>query len=72
MKLISISILSLTVGFGCLAQSNNTKSIDALKSESASSIQSGYDAYKKIALSIWDYAEVGFKEIKALLCYKPH
>ena len=28
-------------------------------------IQSGYDAYKKIALNIWDYAEVGFKEAKS-------
>ncbi|MDQ6756716.1 MAG: amidohydrolase [Bacteroidota bacterium] len=28
-------------------------------------MQSGYDAYKKIALNIWDYAEVGFKETKS-------
>ncbi len=51
MKLIIISFLSLTIGCNCLAQSNN-KSIDALKNESATTIQSGYDAYKKIALSI--------------------
>ena len=66
MKLILISILSLTIGFNCLAQSNNNnKSIDALKNESATTIQSGYDAYKKIALSIWDYAELGYKENKS-------
>ena len=38
---------------------------DALKNEAAKNIQSGYDAYKKIALSIWDYAEVGYKESKS-------
>ena len=65
MKLILTSILSLTIGFNCLAQSNNNKSIDALKNETAITIQSGYDAYKKIALSIWDYAELGYKENKS-------
>jgi aminobenzoyl-glutamate utilization protein B len=64
MKLIIISFLSLTIGCNCLAQSNN-KSIDALKNESSTTIQSGYDAYKKIALSIWDYAELGYKEHKS-------
>ncbi|MES2645331.1 MAG: amidohydrolase [Bacteroidota bacterium] len=28
-------------------------------------MQSGYDVYKKTALAIWDYAEVGYKEIKS-------
>ncbi len=65
MKLILTSILSLTIGFNCLAQSNNNKSIDALKNETAITIQSGYDAYKKIAFSIWDYAELGYKENKS-------
>ena len=65
MKLILTSILSLTIGFNCLAQSINNKSIDALKNEASTNIQSGYDAYKKIALSIWDYAELGFKESKS-------
>ena len=49
-----------------LAQNNsNTKAIDALKNETATSIQLGYDAYKKIALNIWDYAELGYKEHKS-------
>lgn len=65
MKLIFTSLISLTIGFNCLAQSKNTKSIDALKNETATTIQSGYDAYKKIALSIWDYAELGYKENKS-------
>jgi aminobenzoyl-glutamate utilization protein B len=54
-------ILLLAVSFNCIAQKN----VDALKNETATSIQSGYDAYKKIALTIWDYAEVGYKEIKS-------
>ena len=62
MKLILISILSLSIVLNCLAQSSNNKSIDVLKKESATTIQSGYDAYKKIALTIWDYAELGYKE----------
>ncbi len=65
MKLLLTSIIALTIGFSCLAQSKNNKSIDALKNETATSIQSGYDAYKKIALSIWDYAELGYKENKS-------
>lgn len=66
MKSIFISILFLTIGCNCMAQSsNNSNSIDALKNEASKSIQSGYEAYKKIALNIWDYAEVGFKETKS-------
>ena len=65
MKLILTSLISLTIGFNCLAQSYNTKSTHALKNETATTIQSGYDAYKKIALNIWDYAELGYKEKKS-------
>jgi aminobenzoyl-glutamate utilization protein B len=66
MKLILLSILSLAIGCNCMAQgSDNSKLIDVLKNEAAKNIQSGYDVYKKIALSIWDYAEVGYKEFKS-------
>ena len=65
MKLILTSIVSLTIAFSCFAQPKNNKAIDVLKNETATNIQSGYDAYKKIALSIWDYAEVGYKENKS-------
>ena len=64
MKLILLSILSLTVGFNCIGQANS-RSIDILKNEASKNIQSGYETYKKIALKIWDYAEVGFKETKS-------
>ena len=66
MKVILLSILSLALGCICVAQnSDNSKSIDVLKNEVAKNIQSGYEGYKKIALNIWDYAEVGFKETKS-------
>ncbi len=66
MKIIFIYLLSLAIGCSCLAQSiNNSKSTDVLKNESATTIQANYDAYKKIAFSIWDYAELGYKEMKS-------
>ncbi|HEV2354988.1 MAG TPA: amidohydrolase [Puia sp.] len=37
----------------------------ALKSAAVSDIQSKYDRYKAIALQIWNYAEVGYKEVKS-------
>lgn len=37
----------------------------ALKTQAITDLQSGYDDYKKIALQIWDYAEVGYKEVKS-------
>ncbi|WP_396171651.1 amidohydrolase [Flavobacterium sp.] len=52
--------------FQLTAQKNGiNKANDALKNETAVSIQSGYDAYKTIALNIWDYAELGYKENKS-------
>ena len=66
MKLILISLLSLAPGYSCLAQSNSiSKATDGLKNETATTIQANYDAYRKIAFSIWDYAELGYKEMKS-------
>lgn len=36
-----------------------------LKEQSLKEIQGGYDGYKKTALQIWDYAEMGYKEVKS-------
>src|SRR5579871_5357428 len=35
---------------------------DKLKTQAIADIQSKYDDYKKIALQIWGYAEVGYQE----------
>jgi len=48
-----------------MAQTTNSRTTEALKKDAASGIQSGYDMYRKIALSIWGYAEVGYKEVKS-------
>jgi aminobenzoyl-glutamate utilization protein B len=66
MKKIITVIALLVTGSNSMAQKNiPNKLADGLKTESAKNIQSGYDAYKKIALNIWGYAEVGYKEIKS-------
>ncbi|HVU97555.1 MAG TPA: amidohydrolase [Puia sp.] len=36
-----------------------------LKTRAIADIQAHYDEYKTIALQIWDYAEVGYKEVKS-------
>jgi aminobenzoyl-glutamate utilization protein B len=38
---------------------------DLLKTLAIADIQVKYDDYKKIALQIWEYAEVGYKEVKS-------
>jgi len=38
---------------------------DKLKLQAAENIQAGYDPYKTVALAIWDYAELGYKEVKS-------
>ena len=38
---------------------------DAVKTFAMTDIQAKYDDYKKIAMQIWDFAEVGYKEVKS-------
>ncbi len=38
---------------------------ESMKQEAFKNIDARYDEYKKIALTIWDYAEVGYKEVKS-------
>ena len=42
-----------------------SSTIDILKSEATVDLQSKYEQYKKTALTIWDYAEMGYKEVKS-------
>ena len=46
------------------AQKNNTV-IENLKTDASTGLQSQYGVYKTIALDIWGFAEVGYKEIKS-------
>jgi aminobenzoyl-glutamate utilization protein B len=39
--------------------------IEAMKSNAQKSLDTQYDGYKKIAHQIWDFAEVGYKEVKS-------
>lgn len=42
-----------------------TNPLDGLKAEASRDIQANYDLYKKTALQIWDFAELGYKEKKS-------
>ncbi len=43
----------------------NNDASDKLKTQAITDIQSKYDDYKKIALQIWGFAEVGYKETQS-------
>ncbi len=63
---IITSIVSLVIVTNLQAQKK--KSVDPgarLKTQAISDLQSQYDPLKKIALQIWDFAEVGYKESKS-------
>ena len=47
------------------AQNKNVGDVTKLKEGAIRDIQSGYPVYKDIALQIWNYAEVGYKEEKS-------
>ena len=46
------------------AQKNNFD-VDKIKTDAIQSLQSKYEIYKSVALDIWKFAEVGYKEIKS-------
>ena len=41
------------------------KNLNKAKTDAIADISSQYDKYKGIALQIWDYAELGYKEVKS-------
>jgi aminobenzoyl-glutamate utilization protein B len=51
--------------YNASSQNKSIAGIEKLKEEAIRNIQSGYSVYKGIALQIWDYAEVGYKEEKS-------
>lgn len=60
------SLFLLACPFIALAQKKpSTTASDKLKAQALQDIQSKYEEYKKTALQIWDYAELGYKETKS-------
>ena len=63
-KTICIAAL-LTTQFVYAQKKSETSNIEILKPEASADLQSKYEQYKKTALTIWDYAEMGYKEVKS-------
>jgi aminobenzoyl-glutamate utilization protein B len=61
MKFFVFSVFSLA----CCMQAEAAGGDTTVKPQAIADIQSHYGDYKKIALQIWDYAEVGYKEVKS-------
>src|SRR6187455_2223403 len=65
MKFFFAVLASILVYHQTIAQRKKAEPMEKLKMEASGTIQSGYNDYKTIALTIWDYAEVGYKEFKS-------
>jgi aminobenzoyl-glutamate utilization protein B len=62
------NFLVIFLFFQCAVYAQKKKpstAIEELKQQAISGIQNNYDVYKQIALQIWDYAEVGYKETRS-------
>ncbi|MEO5890542.1 MAG: amidohydrolase [Ferruginibacter sp.] len=62
----SVLLMGILSTLVCPAQKKNNAT-GQLKTQAVADIQLRYDEYRKIALQIWDYAEVGYKEVKSSL-----
>lgn len=60
-KIIFLFAALLVVGI----TNAQTKNTEVLKDQAIKDLQGKYDDYKKVALQIWNYAEVGYKEVKS-------
>ena len=74
-KLFLGAMLFLT--FGAWAQKKTkldpaTAQINANKETAINALNNAYDADKKTALQIWDFAEVGYKEVKSAALHIQH
>ena len=66
MKQIFLFSSLLLLAFQVTAQKKSMPTKDeALKTQAAADIQANYDQYKNSALQIWDYAEMGYKEVRS-------
>lgn len=60
MKHLFISIICTILV--CPATSQNRKAVERMKDQAIQNIMGGRDNYESIALKIWEFAEVGYKE----------
>jgi len=63
-KYIVLSSFCIFLFNKSFAQKNNFDG-DKMKADAIQNLQSKYSVYKNIALDIWKFAEVGFKEVKS-------
>jgi aminobenzoyl-glutamate utilization protein B len=63
--ILAVSILPTLHGWSRELRATAPVVDSTLKTRAIAEIQSHYDQYKQIALQIWDYAEVGYKEVKS-------
>ncbi len=56
-------VTNLCILLFCISQAQNNNG--ALKTDAIKNIDGKYEAYKNIALQIWGFAEVGYKEVKS-------
>ena len=61
---LAFSLLCLSIQNTVQAQ-KKTAGPELLKNQALTDIQSKYEVYRKTALQIWDYAEMGYKEEKS-------
>ncbi|MEY3539740.1 MAG: hypothetical protein RL188_1157 [Bacteroidota bacterium] len=76
MKKLFLGAMML-LSFGAWAQKKAkvdpaTAQINANKEAALNALNSAYDADKKTALQIWDFAEVGYKEVKSAALHIQH
>ena len=76
MKRLFLGAMML-LSFGAWAQKKAkidpaTAQINANKETALSALNNAYDADKKTALQIWDFAEVGYKEVKSAALHIQH
>lgn len=51
--------------FGTATAQKNNADIDKMKADAIQNIQSQYGLYKNMAMDIWNFSEVGYKEVKS-------
>ena len=64
---IALIISCCVLSFSSMAQKKKTATspLDNAKKSSAASIDSRYSTYKDVALQIWNFSELGYKEVKS-------